>query len=183
MKEEKTKKILRFSPATKETVSSSVLGKPYTSTLRKLWFERCNTNKHNLFEKDLIDFEAKGLTKEKFFNKEGSTILNRAIISSISSKEFYYLCQYIPRDLIVQQLCDDDYAILRMFINGMNWLKSNERTDDLKEHGKKVELLLQLRSSEIENYLKAAFDGSQVQEELKGYIEQELTNSHLKLTM
>ncbi len=183
MKEERTKKMLRFSSTTKETAFFSVLGKPHTSTLRKLWFERCRTNQHRLFEKDLIDFEAKGLTKENFFNREGATILNRAIISSISSKEFYYICQYIPKELIVQKLCADHCAILRMFMNGMAWLKSNERTDDLQEHCKKVELLLQLGSIEIENYLKVAVDEFQVGEEVKAHIKQVSMNSHLKLTM
>ncbi len=179
----KTRKTVMFSDSAKENVTFAVLGKPHSAALRKLWFERCRSNQHELFEKDLNKFASKGLSLKKFFEKEGWTILNRAVIGSLSSKELRHICTFIPEGLIVKLLRDDNCSILRAFILGTSETERSRgmNTDDLQERFEKIKILVNLNSVDIINFLKDMLLENNAGEGVKEQIERALTKSKLTL--
>jgi hypothetical protein len=185
MKEERTKKMLRFSPTTKETAFFSVLGKPHTSTLRKLWFERCRTNQHEQFIEDLAIFESKGITARKFFEKEGWTILNRAIVSSTNVRELKSIYQFMPKELFVKILCEDNYSILHAFMLGATAIERNGyiSTSDLEERYEKIRLLIGLRDVEIISYLEKMLKEGRIGETLKAQFQHAATQLNFRPIM
>lgn len=153
--------------------------KPHSSTLRNKWLDYSRKEEYIQLKQELELYLQRGGILEKFFKKEGETILYWALIAAEKSKVLNFIVTNIPRQLIVEVLEKKDLSLVKSFLLKEDGIeKYKELSDDyLKNRCEKLELLLEVAPDPIKKLLESSLNDLGLGKGIKSSIIQAVNNN------
>lgn len=158
-------------------VTSAV--KPHSSSLRNKWLDLSRKEEYIQLKQELELYLQRGGILEKFFQKEGETILYWALIAAEKSKVLNFIAINIPKQLIVEVLEKKDLSLVKSFLlkeDGIEKYKELNK-DYLKDRCEKLQLLLEVAPEPIKKVLESSLRDLDLGKEIKFSIIQAMNNT------
>jgi hypothetical protein len=153
--------------------------KPHSSNLRNKWLDLSRKEEYIQLKQELELYLQRGGTLEKFFKKEGETILYWALIAAEKSKVLNFIVINIPKKLIVEVLEKKDLSLVKSFLlkeDGIEkYKKLNE--DYLKDRCEKLQVLLEVAPEPAKKVLESSLRDLDLGKGIKFSIIQAMNNT------
>jgi len=153
--------------------------KPHSSSLRNKWLDLSRKEEYIQLKQELELYLQRGGTLEKFFKKEGETILYWALIAAEKSKVLHFIVVNVPKKLIVEVLEKKDLSLVKSFLlkeDGIEkYKKLNE--DYLKDRCEKLQVLLEVAPEPTKKVLESSLRDLDLGKGIKFSIIQAMNNT------